>query len=332
MKGISHFISGVAVASFLPQAVRLSAGGSFILLCAGLGGIMPDTLDFRLARYLAKPDVEIDPHPSAPDPQAMAQQIAGVIDRVHETGKSIAVRFHTVKLGADRWRQYVLNMGGREREVRVRIGPVVTTSRAPFPGSEPDLPEGRAATVAAAHCAYGAETTVDILDGPSFEFRRRGDAVEIVFLPWHRRWSHSLPITALLGALVALLLGPLPGLVYALGSIVHIAEDQLGYLGTNLFYPFTRTRIRGFRLFHSGDVIPNLFAVWSSIVLILFNLDRFSSDPVLNPWPYLGIALVLTWTVILGMSWWRGRQLGVERPPTGDLLAAVTAETEEIID
>ena len=329
MKGISHFISGVAVASFLPQAVRLSASGSFVLLCAGLGGIMPDTLDFRLARYLKKPDVEIDPYPSAPDPQAIAEQIAAAIDRAHETGESIGVRFHTTKLGADRWRQYVLNVGGPEREVRLRMGPVVTTSRVPFPGSEPDLPEGSAPTAATAHCAYGAETTVDILDGPSFEFRPRGDAVEIVFLPWHRRWSHSLPVTALLGTLIALLLGPLPGLVYTLGSIAHIAEDQLGYLGTNLFYPFTRTRIRGFRLFHSGDVMPNLFTVWLSVVLILFNLDRFSSHPVLA-WPYLGIALALPWTY-LGVSWWLGRRHGASGPPAG-VLEAVTAETEEIID
>ena len=39
MKGIAHFCSGVAAASFLPQVVHLSAGGSLIMLWAGVGVI-----------------------------------------------------------------------------------------------------------------------------------------------------------------------------------------------------------------------------------------------------------------------------------------------------
>ena len=59
MKGITHFISGVAVATFFPQAVQAAAQDlSFILVLGGIGGILPDTLDFKLARYFERVDVK----------------------------------------------------------------------------------------------------------------------------------------------------------------------------------------------------------------------------------------------------------------------------------
>lgn len=312
MKGIAHFFSGVAAATFLPAVVHMSAEGSLILLLAGIGGLMPDTLDFKLARYLEKNQVEIDPDPLSPDPQAMAEQVAAAIDRAWETGKPVRVQFHTMKLGADLWRQYAVDFGGAAREVRVRIGPVVTTSQVPFAGSELDLPPGRAPIQAPTRYSYGAETRVDIFSGPTFEFERRassdGEAIEISFLPWHRRWSHALTVAVLIGGAITLLLGPWYGLAYALGSTAHILEDQLGHMGSNLFYPFTRRRSEGLKLFHSGDALPNLFAVWLSVWLILFNLDRFSAAPVFNVWSLLLVGLVLPWAIILGATWWFGRQ------------------------
>ena len=139
MKGIAHFFSGVAAASFLPQVIQMSGDGNLIMLLAGIGGIMPDTLDFKLARYFETPDVEIDPDPDAPDPQAMAEQVADAINRAYETGRPVNIQFHTIKLGADLWRQYAIHFGqgeaDRPPEVRVRIGPVVTTSQVPYPDS-----------------------------------------------------------------------------------------------------------------------------------------------------------------------------------------------------
>jgi membrane-bound metal-dependent hydrolase YbcI (DUF457 family) len=177
------------------------------------------------------------------------------------------------------------------------------------------------------------EIEVDVFSGPALDFRRCGDGVEVVFIPWHRRWSHSLTLVALLGAGIALLLGPPYGLVYTLGSLTHILEDQLGYMGSNLLYPFTRRRAKGLRLFHSGDVLPNLFAVWLSVVLLLFNLDRFSSAPVLDPWRYFFIALLLPWTVILGLTWWGARRRPRHEPhvdlhPSIDRIAELSAEAE----
>ena len=106
MKGFTHFISGVAVASFLPQVVSLSAQGRFVLLLAGLGGLIPDTLDFKLARYLEVPDLEILPDPNDPDPSGMARSLATAVDRAYRQDKAVHVRFHTLKLGANLWRRY----------------------------------------------------------------------------------------------------------------------------------------------------------------------------------------------------------------------------------
>jgi hypothetical protein len=330
MKGISHFVSGVAAATFLPQLVHMSAQGSFVLLLAGLGGIMPDTLDFKLARYLKKPDVSVDPDPNALDPQAIAEQIAQALDRAYESEVPIQAQFHTIKLGADLWRQYRVSFDGEKREVRVRIGPLVTTSQVPYPDSDPNLPVGRAPISAPTRYAYDAETVIDAFDGPTFLFRRHGETIEIHFLPWHRRWSHSLTLAALLGGITALALGPLAGLAYALGSVTHILEDQLGHMGSNLAFPFTKRRLEGLKLFHSGDALPNLFTVWLGVVLILFNLDRFSPSPVLDPWSYFLIGLIVPWAAIWGLSWW-SRHGVRQKMSVGDIQTAeVQAEAEEV--
>jgi hypothetical protein len=70
MKGIAHFISGVAIATFFPEVVRQAADGSLLPVLGGVAGILPDTLDFKFVRYFERYDLEIDPGPNpdrAPD-------------------------------------------------------------------------------------------------------------------------------------------------------------------------------------------------------------------------------------------------------------------------
>jgi membrane-bound metal-dependent hydrolase YbcI (DUF457 family) len=119
-----------------------------------------------------------------------------------------------------------------------------------------------------------------------------------------------LTLTACLGGGIALLLGPLAGLVFALGSLTHILEDQFGYMGSNLLYPFTRRRTRGLGLCHSGDALPNLFIVWLSALFVLLNLDRFSPDPVFDPWRLLTVGFVIPWAMIGAWQWWRQSRKG----------------------
>ena len=139
MKGIVHFLSGLAVATFFPEAVNLAAAqSSFILVLGGIGGLLPDTLDFRLSRFLERPDVNIDPHPANPDPQAIAQRLAEAIDRVANSKQKLVVQLRTMRLGPDRWRQYSLRFDVENRLVRVKLGPVVNTSQMPIGATNPD--------------------------------------------------------------------------------------------------------------------------------------------------------------------------------------------------
>jgi membrane-bound metal-dependent hydrolase YbcI (DUF457 family) len=235
------------------------------------------------------------------DAQAVAECLAAAVESVHRSGKPVYVRLGTIKLGADLWQRYSVRFDGRH--VWVGVGPLVDGSQAPVAGKELD---GCAVIAAPAEppVSQGDDAVVvDVFSGTALEFRPYKERVEVVFLPWHRQWSHSLIVAACLGGAISLSFDPLAGLVFALGSLVHILEDQLGYMGSNLLYPFTRRRIGGLALLHSGDVLPNLFVVWLSAVLLLLNLDRFSSAPVFEPWRLFlgGFAIPCA---VIGALWW----------------------------
>jgi len=315
MKGIAHFVTGVAIATFFPEVVQQAAEGSLLPMLGGIAGILPDTLDFKFARYFERYDLEIDPGPE-PDAREIAEKVASAMRRAYETGKPQNVMLHTIRLGADLWRQYIIRFDPARGEVAVRIGPVVNTGQVPFPGSEPEGAEEVRVKVGVPMVhTYDAENRVDIFSGPSFKFVRKGDKLHVHFLDWHRRWSHSLTLAlalALVAAGIAALVewlargfltrAPLwVGLVTGLGFAGHILEDQLGFMGSNLFYPFTRERFIGLRLLRSGDAIPNFLTVWLSVALILFNLDRFSASPRLDPGVFLLLAVALPLVVLGGL-------------------------------
>jgi hypothetical protein len=328
VKGFTHLVSGVAAASFLPQVVCLSAEGQFVLLWAALGGIMPDTLDFKLARYLEKPDLEILPDANDPDLQGIARSVAAATDLAYQQDRVVRVQFHTLKLGANLWRQY--SVGFQGHKVSVGMGPLINTSQVAFSGSDLGLAVGCARAAVPIRYDHGHEIQVDSFAGPTVELRRRDDGVEVSFLPWHRRWSHSLTLAALLGVVIALFFGQLGGLAYALGSLVHILQDQLGHMGSNLFYPFTRRRTAGFKLFHSGDVLPNLLTVWLGAVLILYNLDRFSAASILRPSSLFLGGLIVPWTVILSWVWLRREKERSRLARCDDRNDELLAEMEEM--
>jgi membrane-bound metal-dependent hydrolase YbcI (DUF457 family) len=326
MKGIAHFISGIAAASFIPAAVLQSAQGAWVLALAGACALLPDTLDFKFVRFLEQPDDAIDPGPQ-PNAQAIADRIAAVADAAFQTGRPRTVQLHTVRLGADAWRQYTVRFDTPRREIAVRIGPVVTTSQAPV-GATFSSAEARAKTSAPLDYTYDAETTVDIFSGPSFRFERKGDAVSITFLPWHRAWSHSLTLSLGVGLVAGLLWGWLAGVVAALGYAVHVLQDQLGAMGSNFFWPFTRTRWPGLNLIRSGDAIPNFLTVWTACALTLFNLDRFADAPRLPAVLYL-LGVVALPAVVLAAAYAVGRQREKPRPVETLRQADLVAETQE---
>jgi len=335
VKGISHFITGVALATFFPPVVQAGAQGSLLPILGGVGGILPDTLDFKFARYFERYDLEIDPGPQ-PDASAIAEQVVGAMRRAYETGKSQNVMLHTIRLGNDLWRQYTIRFDPERNEVAVRIGPIVNIGQVPLPGSEvganhrsrPPKDARVKVGVPMVH-TYDAENRIDIFSGPSFKFVRKGGKLHVHFLDWHRRWSHSLTLAAVVGVGVWLTLGKWAGIVMGLGFAGHILEDQLGFMGSNLFYPFTEQRTIGLQLLRSGDAIPNFLTVWTSVTLILFNLDRFSAQPLLNPWWFLGLAVVLPVIVMGGLYQWQRRR---GKPETKEALRQrdILSEAEEM--
>ena len=99
-------------------------------------------------------------------------------------------------------------------------------------------------------------------------------------------------------------------------------------MGSNLLWPFTKSRTTGLRLLRSGDGLPNFLAVWLSAALILFNLDRFSGAPRLATAPFLLLAVLLP-CVVLGALYARGRR-GDRQPLEALRQGDIVAEVEEV--
>ena len=314
MKGISHFMTGVALATFFPEVVQAGALGSLLPMLGGIGGILPDTLDFKFARYFERYDLEIDPG-LEPDVEAIADALAGAMRQAYESGQDQNVMSHTIRLGPDLWREYAIRFDPEAGEVAVRVGPLVNTGQVPYAGTEPaGATEARRKLDVPLVHTYSSEYKINIFSGPSFRFAREGEQLTVHFLDWHRRWSHSLTLAVVLGALCGLLFGPWAGIVAGLGFAGHVLEDQLGYMGSNLYWPFTKRRMSGLGLIHSGDAIPNFLTVWTAVMVILFNVDRFSAAPLLPQAAFLGVALVIPWLGLGGAYFWRKAQLREKQP------------------
>lgn len=292
MKGFAHFISGIALSTFFPEIVQDAARGGIGPALAGIAAMLPDTLDFRFARWLEQPDRVVDPDTDPPDPGMIARAVQEAAERAWGEGRAIRLMLHTLRLGPDAWRRYVVRFDLEASAIEVEIGPIVNTGGRPMRGTVPDLPPARLPLSVPIRYDYDPTITVDIFSGPSLAFVPEDGAVRVLFLPWHRAWSHSLVLAALLGVAAGLLGGAPIGWIVGLGYAIHILEDQLGWMGSNLFWPFTRHRIPGLKWMRSVDPWPNFTAVWISMVIILWNLDRFSQAPILPPWFFLLALLV----------------------------------------
>ena len=295
MKGLTHFISGIAATTFIPEVVRRcaaartmtdSAESSFLLALAGMYAIMPDTLDFKLGRFFEKADVEVFPDPANPDPQHMAELLGKAMDQAWTSGKEVRIQFHTLRYSADRWHQYEIKYDTTRNVVSIVMGEMVTTSQVPFPGTAPPNPVG-SYELKHARLLPGStrDTKVDIMSGPMYGFRRVKDYITVDFLPWHRTWSHSYTLGLALALplwLLAALLGwrdPwLYPLVAFLGFATHITEDLTGHMGGSLIWPFIKTRTRGLKWFHAANPNANFVTDYIAFTIIIFNLDRFGQN------------------------------------------------------
>jgi membrane-bound metal-dependent hydrolase YbcI (DUF457 family) len=304
MKGIAHFITGVAAASFFPWSIEAAREGNpMYFVIGGVFGLLPDTLDFKWVRFFYRHDVLLEPSALDPDPRVLADALAAAVGRAQSEKRTIRVKLNTVRMGADAWRQYRVRFDPAAGDVEVEIGPVVNTGQVPLPGeSAATGRRARARLPVPILQMYDAVTTVDIFDGPTFGLEPDAQGrVLLHFLPWHRDWSHSLSVGLLWAGGCAALFGWRTAPIVFAGHLGHVLEDQLGFMGSNLFYPFTRRRMPGAHLMRSGDSLPNFLAVWTCCLLIFWNLYRTTPSPgvTLRFVPYLLLAGVLP--VALGL-------------------------------
>jgi membrane-bound metal-dependent hydrolase YbcI (DUF457 family) len=304
MKGIGHFLSGLGVASCFPGAVEAAgAQDPFLILLGGVSGLLPDTIDFRICRYLWRADHSVCPGVDELDPKPVAETVAGAIDEARREQKMTTVKLHTMKVSPNYWRTYSVFIDPSEKTVTSKIGPLRTIGQVmggsgSLPESEPK--EGgvaRARFEADVVQSYDAETRAEIFSGPDFAFVPERGRVRVDFIPWHRIWSHSLTFGVLWGLAVMLLLGlwrwivpgeahgflggmsVTAGLIAVLGFWSHVLVDQSGKLGCNLLYPFTKKRTNGLGVTASGSVFGNFTLNYVSIAVILWNLNAFAPEP-----------------------------------------------------
>jgi len=340
MKGIAHFISGVAVASFCPWAISAAQEGNpayFIL--GAVAGILPDTIDFKFYRYFYRHDIRVEPDQTELDPQPIADALAAAISLAYsppiggvsapalqslrnsvaevrnlgdpqtlsrKCDPSITLKLSTIQQGVDNWRQYRVKIDPEAGEVRVQFGPVVSTGQVPQPGTLPDpRPVGVAKLPAPVVQKGDPAYTIDIFDGPSLAFKRnKNGQIEIDFLPWHRHWTHSLTVGLLLAGIASLWTWK-AGAVVFIAHLFHIIEDQIGYMGSNLLFPFSKKRAPGLKIMHSGDAFPNFFAVWLCCLLIFWNLYAAIPNP-LYPFTFVRfmmLALVIPFAIFGIVRW-----------------------------
>ncbi|HAL92621.1 MAG TPA: hypothetical protein DCM68_06320 [Verrucomicrobia bacterium] len=310
MKGFTHFMSGVAVASFGPWAIEAAQNGNPIFfVLGGACGILPDTVDFKFYRFFYNHDVYVEPDPKAPDPQYVANEIARAIALAVDEKRYVNLKLSSVRLGADFWQQYSVKFDNEKLEVLVKFGAVVNTGQVPVEGTENRYPAvARAKIKAKVIQTYDAALKVDIFDGPTIGLKPLPNGnLDLEFLPWHREWSHSLTVGAFLGVLVGAVAFFASGWTAAWQCFVtiaacygvHVVEDQLGHMGSNIFYPITKLRTPGLHWMHSGDGMPNFLTVWISCLLIFWNLYRF--QPAMT-YHFSFVHLMMVGLVIPGLA------------------------------
>lgn len=353
MKGLTHFMTGVCVATFFPLVMTAAYDPDLIMLTllipiGGFFGYLPDFLDFKISRYLEREDYVINPGYHELDPWRVAETIAKSINDAYSENRRINLKLQTIRLPNGLWRRYSVLFRLKEREVVVRIGPLITTGMEVVPGTAPK--EEKVAAVKykpELYYSYEDVTNVDIWDGPTFQFRREGDTVYADFIQWHRRWSHSLTLGVFFGIMISLIAGFIYysngieltdiEILMVFGVITggiwgHVLVDQLGWLGSNLLWPVTGKRKTGMGLTRSMDPMANFITTYLLTLLIVWNMNRFAPEPVF-PWSHLEFFIYLIILplalIIAAKSIFGGKREKVEQTRDAKEMEEVSMELAE---
>ncbi len=295
MKGISHFAIGVATASCFPSAIAAAESGNpLYFILGGIFGLLPDTIDFKLYRFFYRHHAEIIPDPLKPDPQQIADAVSDAIECAASTEKPFCIRLNTIRLGTDLWQRYTLKFDLITNQIKVEFGPKVDTGGTTVESQKPVIATAPLKTDV--RLDYLAETDIDIFEGPIFQMTPHKDGYVVPqFIPWHRQWSHSFLVAGMLALPAYLIWDSLSALIIITSYSAHVAADQLGYMGSSLFWPLTHRRTHGLKLQHSGEAFPNFCAVWLSCLLIFLNASRSIPPSLINISP----ATIIVWSIII---------------------------------
>jgi membrane-bound metal-dependent hydrolase YbcI (DUF457 family) len=347
MRGLTHFMMGITVATFFKSLmVGAVAQDSLLIILGGIFGLLPDTLDFKFLVYVEPQDAVIDPDPYDMKPDEIAQKIAAEINMVDtmKPGQMRRLQMHTLKLGPDLWQSYSVNFNKAKRQVEVKVGPHVTMSGIPAFGTEPPADKAFAASKFNPKLTdtYGRPTDIKGFGGPSFGFLKRKDgAVEVVFIPFHRRSGHSMTI----GVVCALLAWLLTG-VWTVGAVIffawgmHLVLDTFGHLGNNLFWPLTKQRTSGLYLVSASNPYWNSFTIYSCIALVFWNMNLYNAGisasytvpwmTSLGPALYLLFIVAIPWAIIGTIYYTYRKRAKAEKPY--ELFARATEAAEAIAE
>jgi len=271
---------------------------------------MPDFLDFKIYRFLEKWDLIYEPDEKEKDPEKIIDIIEKAMERALKEKREIRLKLHTLLIGPDLWRRYGIYFDSENNTIKAFYGPSVNTSQYPVPSEQPPPREAERKMKIKFEYNY-KDIIVDIFSGPSLAFVPEGDKIKIIFLPWHREWTHGLfpplILSVLLGAFLYILKSPFylqDAMIFFIGFISHGLLDQLGHMGVNFLWPFQKERIRGVGIAEAMNPIANFVTIWFSGSLILFNIMRYTPYKGfnINPYAFFIISGILIPSVIILLS------------------------------
>jgi membrane-bound metal-dependent hydrolase YbcI (DUF457 family) len=287
MKGVVHYLAALSASALLPGNLeRAASGNPWPILVGGIAGILPDLLDFKIGRYLAHQHAAMAPDPLAPDPALICQALTLTMQCALQQGSPHTIQLHTIQTGAGHHIPYQIDLSPADRTLSCTIHtqPHPQTATVPLP--------------APIHFDYYASIAVTWGDGPAIQIAPAAHgSLAVRFLPWHRSWSHSL-LVPLIPAGALMLIHAVPyGLTWMAGWYSHIALDQLGNLGCNMMWPFTRTRTTGRGIASSDSRAGNAIALWSACLLLLVRANAACYTP-----PFSLPALIRLWLIPIGLA------------------------------
>ncbi len=279
MKGIAHFATGVAIGALLADKTDIN----YLMGLGGLFGILPDTIDFKIARFFYKTDYELDPADKSP--QEIANELKKIILRAKQEGR-LTVQLHTIRYSSDLWRSWSIRFVNNK--LIVKVNELIDTSGIPIPGTS--MGEAVVEFPFFFNYDYDQDTVINIFSGPALEFIWEDDKLRIVFLPWHRDYSHSLTMGVII-ALLLMVISTKLALVALLAFWGHVLEDQLGYMGSNLFWPATSERFEGLKLMHSNQAFGNSLTVFTALFIVLWKFSKL--EGINLNWKIMGLIYTL---------------------------------------